>query len=163
MAQLLDVTTMMAPSYEPKRNNRWVLQWDGIPGFILKTFARPSLNFNEVVIDYINTKRYFQGKFEWQSLSIVTQDPIVPSAAQNFMEWVRLGYENISGRVGYKDLYAAKNFSLQMLDGPGAVVEQWDFINIFPTSVNFGTLDYASAEIATVECTLRFDSVLLSY
>lgn len=163
MAELLDVTTMMAPAYEPKRANNWVLEWEGLDVFLLKTFARPSINLGEIVIDYINTKRYFAGKAEWATINIVSNDAIQPSAAQKFMEWIRLIHSSVDGRDGYKEFYAARNFRLKVLDRPGAVQEQWDFINIFPTSCDFGGLDYGSAEPLSINCTLRFDMALLQY
>lgn len=163
MAEILPVTTMIAPAFEPKRQNRWVVEYEGIDAWTLKTFARPNLSFGEVVVDYINTKRYFQGKFEWQTIEMTLYDPIVPSAAQKVMEFVRLGYENISGRAGYKDFYTAKNFKVKLLDPPGAVIEEWDLINLWLLSANFNTLDYASPEIMNVSCTFRYDAAILQY
>ena len=163
MAEILPVTTMIAPAYEPMRQNRWVVDFDGIDAWTLKTFAQPSLNHNEIVIDYINTKRYFQGKFEWQPISFTLYNPITPSAAQKMMDWVRLGYENISGRAGYKEFYVARNFQLKLLDPIGSVVSSWLFENLFLTAVNFNTLDYSSGDAILTEITARFDAAILSY
>ncbi len=154
---------MMAPAWEGKRAHRWIIEYEGIDTWLAKTFARPSLNMGEVPVEYINTRRYFQGKFEWQPIEMSIYDAIQPSATQKIMEWVRLGHENATGRVGYKEFYVAKDFKLKMLDGPGNVVEQWDIINAFPTNVNFNTLDYGNAEVMMVNCTLRYDAAILSY
>lgn len=154
---------MVQPAWEPKRQNRWILDWDGIDAWTLKTFARPSFESGEITIDYINSKRYFAGKFAWQTSAFTLQDPITPSASQKVMEWVRKIYENATGRAGYKEIYAAKNFKLKMLDPTGVVVEQWDYINAFPTTVNFEALDYANAEAVTCNVTIRFDLAILSF
>lgn len=154
---------MLPPAFEPKRQNKWVLDWEGLDAWYLRTFARPNFNLNEVVVDYINTKRYFQGKFEWQTLQMVLNDPIIPSAAQKVMEWVRKGYENVTGRAGYKEAYTAKDFSIKMLDPTGVVVELWKFYNVFPTTVDFSALDYTNAEVATITITIRFDYAVLMY
>lgn len=163
MAEILEVNQMIAPAFEPKRQNRWIVVWDGIDTYTLRNFARPNLNMGEVVIDYINTKRYFTGKFEWQTISMTLNDPIAPSQAQKMMEWVRLAYENVTGRAGYKEMYTAKNFRLKLLDPPGSVVEEWEFVNIWPQSVDFQGLDMASAEVAQIAVTLRFDQALMRY
>lgn len=163
MAEILEIDQMLPQAYEPLRQNKWILEWDGIDQYTVRAFARPNLSFGEVVLEYINTKRYFQGKFEWQTVSLTLIDPIAPSATQKIMEWVRAGYENVTGRTGYKEMYVAKNFKLKMLDGPGAVVQMWEFINPFPTSVDFGTLDYGTPDPAQIVITLRYDSAILKF
>lgn len=165
MAEILEIGQMIPPAYEPKRAFRWLLEWDGIDAYTARSFARPSLQFEETPIDYMNVKRYYQGKFSWNTLDLTLNDPIAPSQAQKVMEWVRLGFENVTGRMGYKEFYTAKNFKLKMLDGPGAVVEMWDFINVWPVSVNFNStgLDYSSSEVMQVQMTLRFDQAVQTF
>lgn len=162
-SEFLAAGQLVQPDWEPKRSNRWILDWDGFDAWTLKTFARPSFNVNEIVIDFINSKRYWAGKFEWQQAELSLQDPITPSAAQRTMEWVRKIFENATGRAGYKSAYAAKNFKLKMLDPTGVVVEQWDFHNAWPTNVNFGALDYANAEAQAITMSIRRDFVILQY
>ena len=53
---------------------------DGIPAFLVKTMARPSLQFETITLDHINVKRYVKGKAV-QPISITLYDPIVPSGA----------------------------------------------------------------------------------
>jgi hypothetical protein len=163
MPEILEVSQMIPPAYEPKRQNRWILEWDGIDAYAIRSFARPSLQFDEIVVDFVNTKRYYQGKFSWSTVDLVLNDPIAPSQAQKVMEWVRLGFENLTGRAGFKEFYTAKNFKLKMLDPAGSVVELWDFIGCMVMNANFNSLDYTSAEIAQVNVTLRFDMAILSY
>jgi hypothetical protein len=163
MAELLDVTQMIAPAMQNKTQNKFHVEWEGLDAFTVKSFQRPTINSGEVVIDYLNTKRYFKGKTEFQPVTLVLNDYIDPSSAQKMMEWLRLCYEFISGREGYKDLYVARGLKLKVLDPPGAVIEEWDFINAFPTSVDFGPLDYASAETLNITVSLRYDGVILNY
>jgi hypothetical protein len=115
-----------------------------------------------IVIDYLNAKRYLAGKFEWNTLTIGLYDPIAPSASQRVMEWVRLSYENLSGRSGYAAFYK-KNFSLIALDPVGAKVEQWDIEQAWITEANFGDLDMTSAEPMQVEITVRPDRCILRF
>ena len=62
MAETLSVTDMLPSKFEPKRQFRWVLQIEGLDAFLIKTAGRPTINQGEIVIDYINTKRYLTGK-----------------------------------------------------------------------------------------------------
>ncbi len=162
MAETLNVTQLLANPYEPKRKYRWLLQIDGIDAFTLKTAARPSLTFDETVIDYINTKRYVAGKQTWNPMSITLQDPIAPSAAQAVMDWVRICYEPLTGRMGYASFYK-KNITLKVLDPQGAVVELWDVFGAWVQDSNWGDLDYASSDNVEIACTLRFDNAVQQF
>ena len=164
MANILDFGDMMYTSFEPKMKNRFYMQFNGtgIPAFMVKTGNRPQINFEKVTIDHINVKRQLKGKGEWQDLEITLYDPIVPSAAQAVMEWVRLGHESITGRDGYADFYK-KDIDIFMLGPVGDKVEQWKLIGAFPTQVNFGDLDASSNEVATVTMTLTYDYAILEF
>jgi len=159
-----EVNTMLADTYEPKRQNRFIFKFDDntLPAFIARTASRPSFTQNSITIDYLNQKRYLAGKAEWGEIEIGLYDPIAPSAAQSVMEWVRLQHETISGRDGYAAFYK-KNFSLMALDPVGAAVEKWEIRGAFCSSVTFGTYDMASDEALTVDITVRPDECILSY
>lgn len=162
MAETLEVGSLLANTYEPKRKFRWILQIDGIDAYTLKTAARPQLTFDETVIDYINTKRYVSGKQTWNPIAVTCHDPIAPSAAQKVMDWVRLNYEPLTGRMGYASFYK-KNIVLKLLDPQGTVVEYWDVIGAWPQDVNFGDLDYATSDNMEISFTLRFDNAVLQF
>jgi phage tail-like protein len=164
MANILDFGEMMFTSFEPKMKNRYYMEFKGtgIPAFMVKTGNRPQLNFEKVTIDHINVKRQLKGKGEWQDLEITLYDPIVPSAAQAVMEWVRLSHESLTGRNGYADFYK-KSVDIYMLGPVGDKVEQWTLYGAFPTQVNFGDLDASSNEVATVTMTLTYDYAVLEF
>ncbi len=105
MANLVDPNEMMFTSFQPKVSNRYVLYLDGVPSFLIKKAARPSVKFNTLTMDHMNTQRKIQGKATWDDITLSLYDPIVPSGAQAVMEWIRLGYESVTGRSGYSDFY----------------------------------------------------------
>ncbi len=105
MANLVDPNEMMFTSFQPKVSNRYVLYLDGVPSFLIKKAARPSVKFNTITMDHMNTQRKIQGKATWDDITLSLYDPIVPSGAQAVMEWIRLGYESVTGRSGYSDFY----------------------------------------------------------
>ncbi len=162
MAEILETQQLLSNTFEPKRKFRWILQIDGVDAFTLKTAARPQQTFEETVIDYVNTKRYVSGKGAWSPITITMHDPIAPSAAQKIMNWVRLNYESLTGRMGYATQYK-KDVSLKVLDPAGVVVELWDLIGCWPQDSNFGDLDYASSDNIEVTCTIRFDNAVLQF
>jgi len=162
MAEVLSVQQLLADSYEPKRKNRWVIAINGIDAFTAKTASRPQVVFDETVIDYINQKRYISGKGAWQPLSLSLYDPIVPSASQKVMEWIRLNWENVTGRMGYAQFYK-KTINLKMLDPVGAVVEDWELQGCWVQDANFGDLDYSVSDLADISLVLRYDQAVLQY
>ena len=89
-------------------------------------------------------------------------DPVVPSAAQAVMEWVRLHHESVTGRDGYSDFYK-KDITFNSLGPVGDKVEEWTLKGAFVQSANFSDMDYAGEDLATVELTLTYDYAILQY
>jgi hypothetical protein len=162
MAEILEVQQMMADMYEPKRKFRWIIAINGIDAFTAKTASRPQITFDETVIDYINVKRYLAGKATWAPLNLVLLDPIVPSASQKVMEWIRLCFENVTGRCGYANFYK-KSITLKLLDPVGAVVESWDLQGTWIQDANWNDLDYAVSDPVDIALVLRFDQAVLEF
>jgi hypothetical protein len=164
MAEVLEFNDMFFTNFEPKMKNRYYMELSevGIPAYLVKSANRPSINFESIKLDHINTYRKLQGKGEWQDLSITLYDPIVPSAAQKVMEWVRLGHESITGRRGYADFYK-KDIDFYMLGPVGDKIEQWKLKGAFIQAANFGDLSFDSNEPATIELTLSYDYAILEF
>ena len=92
MAELIDANDIMFTAFEPKLKNRYIMQIDGIPAYLIKAANRPSITFEEVELNHMNVKRFVKGKGTWEPIEITLYDPVVPSAAQAVMEWIRLSY-----------------------------------------------------------------------
>ena len=97
-----------------------------------------------------------------QPLEIMLYDPVVPSAAQQVMEWVRLHHESVTGRDGYADFYK-KDVTFNLLDPVGAVVEEWELKGAFIQSANFGDLAFEDSTPVEITCTLRYDYAILNF
>ena len=162
MAEILEFDKMFYTNFEPKMKNRYIMEWDGVPGYMVKAAQRPTIQFEPVKLDHINIVRKLQGKGEWQDITITLYDPIVPSAAQAVMEWVRLGHESITGRRGYADFYK-KDIDFYMLGPVGDKIEQWKLKGAFIVSANFGDVAFDSNEPATIELTLAYDYAILEF
>jgi hypothetical protein len=162
MAEILEFDQMFYTNFEPKTKNRYIMEMDGVPAYLIKAAARPSINFETIVLDHINIKRKLQGKGDWQNITITLYDPIVPSGAQIVMEWVRLGHESLTGRKGYAQFYK-KDISFYMLGPVGDKVEQWTIKGALIESANFGDLGFDSSDVATIELNLAYDYAILEY
>jgi len=162
MAELLEPQDIMFTPFEPKLKNRFIMQIDGINAYMVKTMNRPSLESDEVVLEHMNVTRYVKGKSRWQPIEITLYDPVVPSAAQQVMEWVRLGHESVTGRDGYSDFYK-KDVTFNLLGPVGDVVEEWELKGAFIQSVNFGDLDFSASEPVEISVTLKYDYAILKF
>jgi len=162
MAQLVDANDVMFTPFEPKLKHRYIMQIDGIPAYLIKAMARPQITFEEVKLEHMNVKRFVKGKGEWQQLQVTLYDPVVPSASQAVMEWVRLSHESVTGRDGYADFYK-KDITFQVLGPVGDIVEEWKLKGAFIQSANFGDLSFESNDPVDITLTLRYDYAILQF
>lgn len=149
-------------SWEPKRQHQFIMEVQGIPSYLVKTSAKPSMTNGEVALDMINVKRYVKGKSEWNSIEVTLYDAIVPSGAQAVMEWVRLHHESATGRDGYSSYYK-KEIKLHQLSPLGEVIEEWTLKGAFIVDANFGTYDWSSEAVQELSMTLRYDWAFLNF
>ena len=162
MAELLEPQDIMFTPFEPKLKNRFIMNIDGIPAYTIKTANRPSLESDEVMLEHMNVTRYIKGKSRWQPLEIMLYDPIVPSAAQQVIEWIRLHHESVTGRDGYSDFYN-KNVTFNLLGPVGDVVEEWELKGAYIQSAQFGDLAFDTSDPVEIVLTLRYDYAILKF
>tara|TARA_Y100001963_G_scaffold86266_1_gene119281 strand:- start:539 stop:1027 length:489 start_codon:yes stop_codon:yes gene_type:complete len=162
MAELLEPQDIMFTPFEPKLKNRFIMQIGGINAYLIKTANRPQIQFDEVILEHMNVTRYVKGKGRWQPIDITLYDPVVPSAAQQVMEWVRLSHESITGRDGYADFYK-KDVSFQVLGPVGDVVEEWELKGTYIENANFGDLDFSTSDPVEITLSLKYDYAVLKF
>lgn len=162
MAEILEFDKMFYTNFEPKLKNRYILEVDGIQSYLIKAAARPSIAIEEITLPHINTYRKIAGKGTWANIDLTLYDPIVPSGAQQVMEWVRLAYESLTGRMGYADFYK-KDIDIYMLGPVGDKIENWKLKGAFIVSANFNDLSYDGNDIADIALSLAFDYAILEY
>ena len=162
MAMLVDANDIMFTPFEPKTKQRFLMQIDGIPAYLIKTTNRPQITFEEVQLDHMNVRRFVKGKGVWQTLQCTLYDPVVPSAAQAVMEWVRLSHESVTGRDGYSDFYK-KDVTFQVLGPVGDIVEEWKLKGTWIQDAQFGDMDFGSSDPVDVTLTLRYDYAILNF
>lgn len=163
---MTEMTRPIPVNLEPKRKNRWVIQFVdtelGFSEWMVQSSSRPSVSVNAVEIPYMNTSTFVAGRSVWETLDISFIDAIGPSTAQKVMNWVRQCVEHGTGRMGYATNYK-KELILKMLDPAGVPVEKWTIYGAFVTSANFGDLDMGTDDLADLSITLQFDKAILNY
>ena len=153
-----------APNLILKRKFRFTLAIStpcgNVPEHYVKVAARPQLEIDETELNFLNAVTWVPGKGRWQPLSVTYHD--VPDAEMvGLYSWITTVY-NFQNPVELKQSekagWAGTAF-LNMYDGCGVPMEGWILGSVWPQSVNFGDLDYADSEAATIELTLRYSEV----
>ena len=67
----LDISQSLSQHFEPKRQNRFYVEIDGIPSWMVKNFQRPKPSNGSIEIDYLNNKRYLAGKTSMASITLL--------------------------------------------------------------------------------------------
>lgn len=147
---------------QPKQKDKFLVYVDGIPSYMVRKIARPSIAQEAKEIPHINVYRYIKGKTKWNPVQFTIYDFIAPSGAQALMEWQRLHNEAVTGRNGYADFYK-KDVTLNVLGPVGDIVEQWIGKGCIITELNFGELDWSSDDLVEPTCTIQADYWILSY
>ena len=159
---ILETNQMMFTAFEPKLQNRFIMLIDGIPSYLIKKTQRPTIQFNNITLDHINTKRKIKGKGTWNPINMDLYDPVTPSGAQAVMEWVRLSHESVTGRDGYSDFYK-KDIRFNALGPVGDVVEEWILKGAYCHAANFGDADWSSSDPSDITLTIRMDYAILNF
>ena len=162
MANLVNEQELFFTAFEPKTANRYIMQLDGVPSYLIKKIERPKLTQEPKKLDHINLQRYIKGKSTWDSLNLELFDPIVPSGAQAVMEWVRLHHESVTGRDGYAEMYK-KDIIINVLGPVGDKVEEWILKGCQITKVEFGEMSWEKDDPATIGLSIQPDFCILNY
>lgn len=162
MAELLTPDEIMFTAFEPKVANRFIMYIEGIPAYLIKAASRPSFTAGDVIMDHINVERKLKGKVRWDDVTITLYDPVVPSAAQAVMEWVRLSHESVTGRDGYSDFYK-KDITFNSLGPVGDKVEEWTLKGAYIGSAQFGDMDWSTEDAVNITLTLKMDYCILQF
>ena len=160
---------------EPKRKYRFLLSFNGIPQWIVKTTGKPNFTISESEHSFINYKFYYPGRLEWDEVSITLVDPVDPDASHTMLQLIEnsgyvaphnflndpQGRGKASNVVTFSkkravDAVGGRMF-IHMIDEDGAPIETWSRYNPWIKSVNFGDLDYESDELVNVELSVRYD------
>jgi hypothetical protein len=134
--------------YEPKSKNRWVVHFPEhfkIESWCVSRTQRPSVKITE--------KRFLGIRMgtilEWERIYFEFIDPISPSISESL--WVLMDGE----------LNETFDYTLEMLDPTGVVIEKWFINDCEIEAINLGRLDYSEDGIAKCTMVVKPGSVIL--
>jgi len=128
-------------------------------------FTRPSVSFDEMVVDIYNSKLYLAGKHTWEMVTVNLRDDasgqvarLVGEQLQKQMDFV----EQASAASGIDYKFITK---CEVLDGGNGaseprVLETWELYGCYLNSVNYNDLNYGTSEPVTITMQVRFDNAV---
>jgi hypothetical protein len=164
---------------EPKKAYNWVMTFNGVPQWMLKTASKPNFSITESSHSFLGHTFYHPGRVEWQPIDVTLGDPVQPDAAASMLYLLRqMGYDYPDGlayadgansRTGMptgiskKRAVAAMGLTkITQLDADGDAIEEWRLHNPWITKAEFGSLDYSSDVIVDVSFSIRFDYAVMT-
>lgn len=128
-------------------------------------FTRPSASFEEIPIDIYNSKIYIAGKHTWEMATVNLRDDVNGSVSKLIGEQVQKQFDMMeqsraASGIDYKFITRC-----DITDGANGqfeptVLETWELYGCFIQNVNYGDVNYASNEPATIAMTIRFDNAI---
>jgi hypothetical protein len=154
---MIDLNNLQPP-YEPKVKNRFVVTLPeelGLPSWLIHSTERPRFGTNGYHLIP-------------EPLKFVLRDPITPSTTQAVWELlsgltdIEAGTEinpelKIELQKKYQKFQQGFDYTLELLDPLGVVVEKWTITGCKLIRIDFGNLDYSNSEM--VDITLIFRPV----
>ena len=130
--------------FEPKVARRFVCYMKKkddtilIPSYLIKEITRPSITRKD-------------GKWNWNPIQIKAYDPIVPSAAQIFYEYIM------------ENSYEKFDITVNVLGPVGDSVEKWEIKNAEIIDVDFGGFNWNSEESLEIKAVIKYEVAKLLY
>ena len=129
--------------------------------------TRPSVTFEEMEVPVYNSRVYLVGKHNWDPVTVNLRDDVNGGVTKLVGEQLQKQFDfmeqaSASSGIDYKFITR-----FEILDGGNGastptVLETWEMYGCFIQNVNYGDLNYASSEPATVTMSLRFDNAVQS-
>jgi hypothetical protein len=126
-------------------------------------FTRPSVSFDDMTLNLYNSRIRLAGKHSWEDVTCNLRDDaggqvakLVGEQLQKQLDFVEMA--SAASGIDYKFITRC-----EILDGGNGastptVLETWELYGCYLQAVDYGNLDYATSEPATIALTLRFDN-----
>jgi len=128
---------------------------------------RPSLSFDEIGLDIYNSKVYILGKPQWQETSVNVRDDAAGNVAKLVGQQVQKQFDFVEQASAATGQDYKFQLTYEVLDGGNGnltptVLESWELYGCMVKSVDWGAMNYATNEPATIAMTIRFDNAVQS-
>jgi|TARA_R110002020_G_scaffold78758_4_gene197884 hypothetical protein len=160
---------------EPKRAHRFLVQFELPSGMssqiFARTFTKPAYTIGVTEHQFLDKTFYYPGRVQWNEITMQFVNSLAPDMDLELMNILSLsGYvePDLVAQAGSVERPGTVNKAsavgaigsgviVSEVDGDGLTIGSYKLNNPFITSVSYGTLDYASEDLLTVDIGLRYD------
>ena len=127
--------------------------------------TRPSLTFDETILEVYNSRVYLAGKHTWDPLTINLRDDVNNSVTRLCGEQIQKQFdffEQSSASSGTDYKFTGR---IEMLDGGNGanavtVLETWELYGAYVQNINYNTMAYATSDPAQITLSVRYDNAI---
>lgn len=131
----------------------------------VKDFKRPNPTWEPITLDVYNSKVNILGKPSWADVTCTLRDDATGVVSKLIGEQIQKQFdflEQSSAASGIDYKFVTR---LEMLDGGNGgftpnVLETWEMYGCMLTGIDYGDMNYATNEDATIALTIKFDNAL---
>ena len=127
--------------------------------------TRPQVSFDEVTLNVYNSRMYLAGKHTWNALTVNIRDDASGSVSKAVGQQLQkqLDFVEQASAATGQDYKFQTN--IEILDGGNGalaptVLETWECYGCFVQQANYGSLNYAQNDPATIALTIRYDNAI---
>jgi hypothetical protein len=163
MAQTLGAAHLASENWEVQRQNNFEISIAGVGGRALTLAVESGFlpaESNEIIeLNFGNSKVKVAGIATFEDGTLVVKDIIQQDTEKVIRDWRKQVYNPETDAVGLAVNYKKQARVIQWAPD-GSLERTWKIIGAWPSTVNYGTLDYTASDKKTIEITLTYDKAL---
>jgi hypothetical protein len=128
-------------------------------------FKRPQVSMEPITIDIYNSKVYLAGKPTWETVTCMLRDDAGGEVTKRVGEQMQKQFDFFEQSSAASGIDYKFTTVLEILDGGNganaiSILETWQLDGCFLTAADYGDVNYATNEAATIQLTIRYDNAL---
>ena len=129
--------------------------------------TRPSVSFEEIVLDIYNSKVKLAGKPSWEDLTLNVRDDAGGQVTKLVGEQLQKQFDFMEQASASSGIDYKFTTIIEILDGGNGtstptVLETWEIYGCYLTSVNYNDLNYGESAPVTITMNVKFDNAMQS-
>jgi hypothetical protein len=126
---------------------------------------RPSVTFGDITIDVYNSKVKLIGKPEWQDITVMLRDDAGGNVSKLVGEQLQKQFDFMEQATAASGIDYKFQLNYEVLDGGNGanqpnILETWEIYGCFISQVDYGDMNYATNDPATISLTIKYDNAL---
>ena len=128
-------------------------------------FKRPQVSLEPITIDIYNSKVYLAGKPTWETVTCMLRDDAGGEVTKRVGEQMQKQFDFFEQSSAASGIDYKFTTVLEILDGGNgtntpSILETWQLDGCFLTAADYGDVNSATNEAATIQLTIRYDNAL---